>query len=239
MAADTTVQVINHHQANLHIKETTTSTGVRSKSYITTTVKSEPITFMLDEGAVAKAGAEMLARRIREQTQGIAEVVKPATAKARQAIEKAYAEGKAYAVKRYSGGRIGATPPVAGAVRMFNHSGRLARSIVARYVKSTKEWAINYAANRWRVEDFGSAAQMAVAFQKWVDRVPVLQDASSDLGIQRAIRETFAEVIQKQQMGADHKTAMAKGRAKLDRFRQVAGSLSDTSMSEQDEEEAA
>lgn len=234
------VLVFNHHQANLNVRTSTSATGAtRSRSYITTTVHSEPIVAMLDEGAVAKRAAEMLAQRIREQTERITDTVKASTAKARRAAERAFARGEAWAVKRYAGGRTGATPPRPGEDRAFNHSGRLARSIVANFSKQSKEWFIRYAANRWRVEDFSSPAAMERAFMQWVARVPVLQDASSDLGIQRAIRETAGELLQKQGMDAGYKAAQARGKRAVEALKTISQPLSDTSMTAEDEEGAA
>lgn len=225
MAADD-VLVINHHQANLQVKERTTSrtvvgpvpnfgevkTTTTTKSVMTISVQSEPIVMMLEEGEVAKRAAEMLAQRIREQTSQISEMVDDEdTVKARAKMERAFYKAKPYAWRRYDGGRTGVTPPRSGERRKFNHSGRLVQSIVAAYVEKTKEWRINFAANRWNPRDWKSQADMQRAFQEWVARVPVLQDASSDMGIQRAIRETFADVMEKQRMGADYRAAKLRG----------------------------
>jgi hypothetical protein len=228
------VQVINVHKAGPVLSVKSSGKGTR----ITTTVTSQPITVMLDEGAVAKRAAEVLARTIREQTERITQMVKPATAAARRTIEKAFARGEAYAVKRFTGGRTGVTPPRSGENRKFNHSGRLARSIVANYSKKSKEWFINYAANRWRPEDFKSMAAMQEAFAKWVALVPVLQDASSDLGIQRAIRETVADILHVHGMGADHKRAMQWGKTAVEGL-QKTGDVLSTGGSDSDEEAAA
>lgn len=235
------VLVINHHQANLQVKDRVNSMGVVTgqRTVISVTVDSEPIALMLDEGVVAKRAAEMFAQRVREQTEQISSLVKPSTAKARGVTERAFAKGKSWALRRYSGGRTGATPPVAGALRQFNHSGRLARSIVAAYVESTKEWRINIAANRWNVRDFRNEGQMQAAFQKWVDQVPMLKDASSDIKIQRAIRETFADVMQKQRMGTDFKTAQMRGKAAVELLQKASGAARGGGFERDDEEAVA
>lgn len=234
MASDGVIVFNTHESPGSRLVTSSTGKGTR----IQTTVTSEPLIAMLDEGAVAKLAAEALAKAIREQTLAITEPVKASTAKARRVLERAFSQGKAYAVKRFVGGKMGATPPVAGSDRMFNHSGRLARSIVANFSKQSKEWFIRYAGNRWNVADFSSPAAMQRAFQQWVARVPVLQDASSDLGVQRAIRETAAGLIDKAAMGTSHRTAMLKGRAVLEQFQKAASLLSDTTMT-RDEEGAA
>jgi hypothetical protein len=211
------VLVINHHQANLQVKDRVNAKGVvtGTRTFMTTTVKSEPITFMLDEGAVAKRAAEMLAQRIREQTEQITETVSAGAQAARRTAEKAFFAGKGWALKRYSGGRMGLIPPRVGENRLMNHSGRLAESIVAAFVKSTKEWRINFAANRWNPKDWPDIGTMQRAFQKWVDRVPVMQDASSDIGIRSAIKDTFADVVAKGQMDEGYRAAKLRAERAL------------------------
>jgi hypothetical protein len=236
------VLVINHHQARLDVSNKVSAKGVtstKSKIVMTTTTTSSPITVMLDEGAVAKRAAEVFARTIREQTKAISASVKASTAETRRTVEKAFFKGKPWALKRFSGGRTGITPPTVGGNQKFNHSGRLADSIVAMFRKATKDWAINFAANRWNPANFRSLAAMQEAFRQWVALVPVLQDASSDLGIQRAIRDTFADILQQQAMGADHKSAINRGKAFLSRFKSAANVLNDTTMTEDDEQEVA
>lgn len=210
--ADDAVQVINHHQANLVVKERTAKSGaVTSKTAITISVDSEPIGINLDEGVVARRVAEMLAQRIREQTEQITEQVKPSTAAARRRLEKAFAAGKPDALRKFSGGRTGVTPPRAGSNQAFNHSGRLAESIVARYVEKTKEFVINYAANRWNAKDWPDMGRMQAAYQRWVAHLPVLQRMSDDLGIRRAAQETMGEIVEKNEMNAGYRAAKVKG----------------------------
>lgn len=188
--------------------------GGKTTSYaVTTTVTSEPLTFMLDEGAVAKKAAEALALQIREQTKGIAAPVKESTAKARAVQERAFSKGRTWALKRFSGGRTGVTPPQPGERRAFNHSGRLADGIVAAYVEKLKEFRINYPANRWNPKDWRSLGEMQLHFNRWVSLVPALKDPKSDLSVQRALVETHRELVQKQAMGTDHKRALAIGKA--------------------------
>jgi hypothetical protein len=235
------VLVINHHQANLQVKDRVNSKGAVTgqRTVISIESHSEPVTVMLDEGLVAQKSAEYLARTIREQTQAIADTVKPSTADARRVAERAFAAGKPWAVKRYSGGRTGTTPPEVGALRMFNHSGRLARGIVARYQKQAQEWKINYPANRWNVADFRSQAHMMAAFEKWVDRVAILKQPSSDLGLRREMEQTFKEVVQKQQMDTGFKVAEARGKQALQAFQRAADAVTSGSSKRDDREDEA
>lgn len=214
------VLVINHHRANLEVRDRVNAKGVTTgqRTFVVTTM-SEPITVMLDEGEVARKASEMLAQRIREQTEQIAEIVEPATAKARRVVERAFYRAKPWAWRQFDGGRTGVTPPRVGEIRKYNHSGRLAQSVVAAFVKKTKEWRINIAANRWNPRDWRSQSDMQRAFQGWVNRVPVLTDASADLGIQQAIKETFSEVMQKSKMAADAKAAQLRRQAIVNAIR--------------------
>lgn len=218
------VQVINHHRPDvggvLQVRDRVNKAGaVTGQRTFTTITVSEPITVMLDEGEVARRAAQMLAQRIREQTEQIVETVDDATAKARRSVERAFYKAKPWAWRKFDGGRTGVTPPRTGENRKYNHSGRLAQSIAAAFVKSTKEWRINFAANRWNPRDWRSVADMQRAFQGWVNRVAVLKDASADLGIQQAIRETFAEVLQKSKMAADARAEQLKRQMKLQAIR--------------------
>jgi hypothetical protein len=211
------VLVFNHHQADLKVSDRVNAKGAVTgqRTFVVTTM-SEPITVMLDEGEVARRAAQMLAQRIREQTEHIVERVDESTEKARRNVERAFYKAKPWAWRKFDGGRTGVTPPRAGENRKYNHSGRLAQSIVAAFVKSTKEWRINFAANRWNPRDWRSLGDMQRAFQGWVNRVPVLKDASADLGIQQAIRETFSEVMQKAEMAANARYEQLKRQAKLE-----------------------
>jgi hypothetical protein len=214
--ATTDVQVINHHQANLNVRERVSAKGkVGYKTHITVEVHSEPITVCLDEAAAAKFVAQAFAKRVSEQTREIGQTVKPATAAARRTLEKAYSAGKPYAVKQFSGGRTGATPPKVGSNQAFNHSGRLADGIVAmlRGKGEGAEWIINYPANRWDLKHWGDAAKMEVAFRKWVDLVPVMKNPAEDLTIRRAAQDMMSEVLHKQEMDAGYQQAKREGEA--------------------------
>ena len=237
--ADDEPIVVNHHQADLNVSTRVLKSGaVRSKSYVTTTVTSEPMAFMLDDLTVTKHVAEVLARQIREQTRAIVSTVSASTRRYRRTVERAVSKGKPWALSRFSGGKMGITPPMPTNTE-FNHSGRLADSIVARWSERTKQMIIYHAANRWNVRDFKSEADMRMAFQRWVMKVPVLVDASNDIAVQRAVRETFADVVSKGAMGEDAKRRKMLATARLDAFKKLAEALSSGDSRRDDEEEAA
>ena len=206
MASDDVIP-INVHRATLNVTER------RGKPHTSVTVTSEPIAVILDDKALIAKIADAMARRIREQTEAIADTVKPQTAEYRRKAEKAFAAGKLWAVKRYSGGRTGVTPPRTGSDRSFNHSGRLASSIVAQWQKAAKAWVINVAANRWNVSDFSSLAQMERAFQEWVQRVPILR-GQRDAEVQKAGEATVRNMMVKGAMGESPKAVVARAERK-------------------------
>lgn len=211
------VVVVNATQ--IKVKERTTKSGAtRSSSYAVTTIDtSEPLSFNLDEEHIAKATALAIADQAREQTRAVSAPVKESTADARRVVERAFDRGKAWARRRYSGGRMGITPPVHGEVRKFNHSGRLAKGIVATYRKEQKDFAINYPANRWNPKDWRSLAQMEAKFNEWISYVPVLSKPEDNLAVQRALRDTYGVMDQKHAMGTTEKEAARESSARVEK----------------------
>ena len=204
------ILVIN--AAQMKTRQHTTKSGAagRVSTVVTMTVTSEPITYNVTPAFLLKNAAAALAKQIREQTQAISAPVKPSTLEARGVAERAFAKGKPWALKRFSGGRTGVTPPKVGEVRMFNHSGRLAESIVARYQEKAEAFYINYAANRWNPQDFKSAGHMEAMFQRWVSLVPALSQPSADTEVQRAFRMTHSQMVEKHKAGTTHRQATSK-----------------------------
>ena len=204
------ILVIN--AAQMKTRQHTTKSGAagRVSTVVTMTVTSEPITYNVTPAFLLKAAAEALAKQIREQTQAIKHQVTHGAAETRRVTERAFAKGKPWAVKQFSGGRMGVTPPSVGSNQAFNHSGRLAKSIVARYVDKTGEFYINYAANRWNPQHWKSASAMEVAFQRWVSLVPALSQPSADTEVQRAFRLTHSQMVEKHKAGTTHRQATSK-----------------------------
>lgn len=116
------------------------------KAKFTVEVKSEPLIFDLDPKNLEPGIAQAIAQELRERVEGITAEAAPGTLKARENERKAYAAGKPWAVKRFSGGKMGPTPPTTS-TRAFNNSGRFAQSIVAGAAAGGR-WIVNFAANR-------------------------------------------------------------------------------------------
>jgi hypothetical protein len=203
------ILVINAANMTTRTRATKSGRAGSSSTVITMTVTSEPITYNVSPAAVLREASIVMARRIREQTEAISEPVKPSTARARAVQERAFAKGKPWALKRFSGGKMGVIPPRGGEQRMMNHSGRLAESIVARFVEKTGEFYINYAANRWNPASF-TPAQLEVAFRKWVKRCPALEHPGEDIEVQRAFQLSHSQMVEKHKVGTTHKQATSK-----------------------------
>lgn len=209
MATDD-VLVINAQASRLVVRQRTSKSGRTSTSSfaVTTNVTSEPTTYMLDERLVAQAAARAIAEQARIQTSTVPRLAKDSTIKARETAYRAIIRGERWAMQRYAGGRTGLTPPQPGNRNLYYASGRLANGIVATYRKDQKDFAINYPANRWNPKFWRSRNELEVAFQRWIDHVPVLKEPRNDLVVQKALRETHAQVAQKHRMGASSEEAV-------------------------------
>jgi hypothetical protein len=141
-------------------------------------VKSEPVAFNLNAKELGAPVAEALAHYFREKVKGIAATAAPATIKARERFAKAASEGKAWALKRYSGGKMGASTPNTSSA-LFNDSGRLAQSIQAM-ASGESGWRINVAGNRLdpRTANNGGAAAVERIWSRLVQLVPAFADVS-------------------------------------------------------------
>lgn len=124
------------------LEQRTSKTG---KQRYTVKVSAEPVYVNLSPRDLGKDIAVAIANHLRERVRGISAIAAPATIKARKVAAKAYALGKPWAVKRYSGGKTGAKQPDQSD-RKFNDSGRFGDSITANAGENS--WRVNVAANR-------------------------------------------------------------------------------------------
>lgn len=156
--SDETVIVINEG-----LEQRTTKSG---KTRFTVKIKSEPLVHNLDPKALGTPVAAAIVHHYRERVKGITATASPATLKARKVEAKAFAAGKPWAVKKFSGGRLGPMAPNQSD-RMFNDSGRFASSITGN-ASSKGAWRINVASNRLS----GDAGMVSRIWNKLVGLVP-------------------------------------------------------------------
>jgi hypothetical protein len=170
------------------------------KTYHTIDIEAEALIHDLSPKTLGAAVAVAIADALRKRVIEISAAAPAATIKARKVAAKAYADGKAWAKKRYGGGRMGDTPPNQSD-RAFNDSGRFAKSIVAQAQDET--YVVNVAANRLVPESVGSVERI---FARLVDLVPAFgnpQVLAQDETIQAAIADGMANAITKAKASGD------------------------------------
>jgi hypothetical protein len=218
--ADPNVTVLNDFSGTT-VEERTRKSG---KKVVTISMESTPILIHHNPLELGRPVAEAIASLAREQMAGIQERVSEATVEYREKVARAYDRGAPWAVKRYSGGRTGATPPQ-GSDRMFNDSGRMAKSVTANANKAEGGWTVNVAANRLDRSSFpGDSFNRMVT--RLVELVPVLRNPLAQRPVVETIERTWRAMHQKQAMAAAEKQGQFIRRGVLEglkTLRQVLG----------------
>jgi len=186
----------------------------------TVEVKSEPLIHDFDPktlgGGVATAIAEALRRKVLE----ISAVAAPATLRARATAAKAFAAGASWSQKRYGGGRIGPMAPNQSD-RMFNDSGRMAKSIAAS--QRDDSWIVTMAANRLDpATATGGSGGVQRIYRRLVELVPAFANTAllfEEQSVQKALVTSVEGLIVKAQETRDH-LLETRARAALQLFRQ-------------------
>jgi hypothetical protein len=221
---DSDVEVINSWSADdisLTRRRGTLASGKQRKARYAIDIKSEPLLFELDELNLGNKPAEAWAQRIRDNVIGISAVASKATQALRVKGAIALAAGASWATKRYSGGRIGTMQPNQ-TDKLFNDSGRLAKSIHMRPNLTDSSYTINVAANRFNPDLFGAGFE--VMMNKFVTLVPMLdpKKAFADPDIEKAIKEGLADMMTKAESNAEAALASSLARLRGARLKVVA-----------------
>lgn len=173
-------------------------TSKSGKQRVTVVVKSEPVICQTDPKLLGQPIALAIAKHFQERIKGITTMAAPATIKARAAAAKALKEGKAWAVKRYAGGRTGMREPNRTPY-LFRDSERMAESITATASKDGA-WRINVAANRLNPETLtGGMAALGKIIQRLGELVPEIANPALLLQndvLKRAIRTATENALQ-------------------------------------------
>ena len=140
------VTVLNDFSSGSLERRTRTSASGKSKDRWSVTLDAKPLALDFDTKRLGKGPAEAIAAHLRARVAGISMDASASTQLKRKYAATAIAAGKTWANKRYAGGRIGAMAPNQSS-RLFNDSGRFAKSIVAGATRDNN-WVINVAANR-------------------------------------------------------------------------------------------
>lgn len=183
MAVNRGVVIINRG-----LESRTTKSGKRRH---TIRIEAAPVAIDVDPKRLGKPVADGIANHLREAVKNISEVAAPATLATRKREEKAFNEGKPWATRRFSGGRIGATAPNQ-TDRKFNNSGRFAQSIVANG-SSDGAWRVNVAANRLDSTTAGAAGLERI-WAELIRLVPEFADIGIAFESNTILRKTFERV---------------------------------------------
>jgi hypothetical protein len=165
-------------------------------------IETEPVFHFFDAKAIGRGAAEVIAEKAGQNLRRHRRMVSKTTQKLRQWAERVYwsgqpASAKRWVDRRYSGGRIGETPPDGQSTAYGVDSGRLADGLSARYSGKGENarWTINVPANRlnqdtWRGDD-ASFQQWMQAFSKAVDLSGIVASGefkqAANVGIMQAI----------------------------------------------------
>jgi hypothetical protein len=176
-------------------------TSVRSgktTSRYSFSIKTEPVLFDLSPNRLGMGPAHAIRDFLSAKIRDIGEVAKPSTLKRRQEARARFDAGDSRAMKRYSGGRTGPTPP-AQSVRMFNDSGRFGQNLEVRPNTSnapgSAAYTINVPANRLDPSTFiGGEAALAAMYQRLVALVPEIGDAKKLMAVP-SIRKAIADAV--------------------------------------------
>lgn len=199
----------------------------RSKQRTTIEIQSEGLLHDFDENMLGAKPAEAIRDAITNGIKAITEIAAPATLAKRQAAAKAFSAGKAWALRQYSGGRTGPTPPNQ-TPRAFNDSGRLAGGIFVRQNPTDKTYTVNVTANRFDPADFGPGRFQAM-LDKLRSLVPVIGDGQrllADDKVRTAINESIRDLITKAAPGVDAARLKALAAARKRVVMQIVRALS-------------
>lgn len=187
MTKKETVVLYGYNESKI-TRRTRISKAGKKSSRISIDIEATPVVHSFDEAKAGKGVAEAIVELLREQIEAISVNAKPETVarRNRYVANHSTANGQ----KRYSGGRIGNTPPVHG-TKLFGDSGRLAKGLYLRFVRSANEFTTNVPANRLR----GPTEHLA---KRLAQLLPALRNPRSiitDSRVSEAIGKTLEDMI--------------------------------------------
>jgi hypothetical protein len=158
---------------------------------------TEPIVINTDPEFLAMKPAVAFAEYLRRQIQSVAASPAANTLRARRTELAAFIRGKPWAMERFSGGRMGSTPPMRSE-QALNNSGRLAKGIAAN--KGKDGWRVNVPANRLDERTIHSFERV---WNRLTELVPAIGRPLESGIVQEGIRWSMQNMIsvQKSQTG--------------------------------------
>jgi hypothetical protein len=174
MAISQDVVVLNDF-GSMRVEERQRTTGAGTSSRYTVTMTADPILHDFAQAKLSRTVPDALAALLRRQIEAITAPAAPSTIKSREYAANAFERGESWARKKYGGGRIGDMKPngaPTGTGKLFNDSGRFAKSVVAMQNIEEGTFTINVAANRLRPESFPAGA-----YDRMIERLRQLAPA--------------------------------------------------------------
>ena len=183
-------------------RRTRTSASGKASDRWTVTLDAAPLELDFDTKALGKGPAEAIAAHLRARISDIGAEAAPSTQLKRKYAATALTAGKAWAHKRYAGGRIGTTPPNQ-TPRLFNDSGRFVKGLVANATRDNN-WVINVAANRLNAALLGGESVLINIVNRLRAFVPEFGSAADTVrvpAVRRAIAAAAKGIVAKQRPG--------------------------------------
>lgn len=196
-AADSQVEIINTwDDGDSFLTKRTRKSG---KERYRLEVRSEPILANFDSMVLGAGPAQAITEVLRTQIRGITEHASAGTIKLRQRAAEAFRRGEAWALKRYSGGKMGAMPPRPESPFLFNDSDRLAKGIIATQNRTDMTYTIDVAANRLDEKTFDNVGKFTEMVAKLKRLVPALdpKHLASNRDVENAVRASIRDLITK------------------------------------------
>ena len=170
----------------------------RSKIRSDINIENEPIVAAFDDLAMIRPIAEQVTRHFREALKRQTGTAPPATQEYRRRVTTAYQKGKAWAKRRYEGGRskLDTQPDLRRVAFPMYFSGRLADGLVVNPNKTTKSWTMNWPANRIN-RQYSNVERVIGALKRALPEIdnPALLERNTLL--RRAIKKTHQAWLQK------------------------------------------
>jgi hypothetical protein len=181
---------------NEGLEQRTSGSG---KTRFTLKITAEPVVADFDVKELGRGPALAIAELLRRKVSHITAAAAPATLRARKVAARAVKAGKTWAMKRYSGGRMGTLEPNQS-MALFNDSERFEKSIVAN-ASSDGAWRVNVAANRLESSTTRPGG-VATIYQRLVELVPELGNPAlllEEFSVRRAVEDSARQLVVKAQ----------------------------------------
>jgi hypothetical protein len=156
-------------------------------------VDAEPLLLSLSREKIGKPVADAIRDAIRAGIRAIGTPAKPATVKRRTRAVAAITNGKAWALKRYAGGRTGASAPGKSA-NLYNDSGRFADGLVVQQNTTEGTFTINVTANRLDPSTF-TPLRFTEMVRRLGELVPALRNPFDVPAVQESIEAVVGDVM--------------------------------------------